>query len=121
MSRNPKPGDHYLIDACTTTDWATISDVEVTAEKTERLGCGCWRITTERPGPPNGQLPDRMEFTVRRCRFHAANPGTESDAEPQWLHEHDWRPMVDGRDDGPWGCDCGETRTGLPAQPETGE
>lgn len=69
----PRPGDVYVLDVCTTTDWQTARDVKVTVQAATRLGCGCWRIEATRPGPADAPLAGRMEHLVNRCVFHAVN------------------------------------------------
>lgn len=73
MTAKPRPGDVYVLDACTTTDWQTARDVRVTVESATRLGCGCYRIDTTRPGPEGGPLAGPMHHLVNRCAFHTAN------------------------------------------------
>lgn len=72
---NPRPGDRYQVPMSTATDWTISRDDIVTVQKADRLGCGCWRLTTRRPGPADGALAGPMELFVDRCQFHADNPG----------------------------------------------
>lgn len=80
-----KPGDQYRVKDSTGTDWSMMRDAVVTVRAVDRLGCGCTRLTVERPGPTGGPLAGPMCLTVRRCVFHAANPQPGEDkteAEP---------------------------------------
>lgn len=72
MSR-PRPGDQWTVPLCTNTTGTLTRDATVTAEQVTRLGCGCWRIETSRPGPADGDLAGRMHLHVARCAFHAVN------------------------------------------------
>lgn len=70
---SPRPGDRFIVPLCTTTDGALAKNEPITADRVRRLGCGCWRIETTRPGPADGELAGSMHMHVQRCGFHQAN------------------------------------------------
>ena len=63
---------------CDTTDNQRVT-ADVVAETVDKLGCGCWRVRTARPGPDMGPLGcARMEIVFQRCnRIH--DDGSQED------------------------------------------
>lgn len=82
----PAVGDQYLCDVVTTSDWQTARDVTVTIDRVTRLGCGCLRLETTRPGPADGPLAGPMHLVVNRCGFHEANT-PDGTSEPRRVEE----------------------------------
>jgi hypothetical protein len=69
----PKPGDVLRV-LCTATDGALIT-AAVPARTADRLGCGCWRVRTWRPGPAGEETGEHMEVIFQRCaRTHEPAP-----------------------------------------------
>lgn len=64
---HPRAGHRYTT-LCTDTIGRTGTHT-VTAERVDWLGCGCWRISTVRPGPQSGRYIARMEL-LTGCGMH---------------------------------------------------
>jgi hypothetical protein len=75
--------DGYVLALCTDTEGRLVRDVTVPIREWRKLGCGCVRIVSDRPGPGDGPLAGALEFLVQRCPFHQAN---EPDDEPTAVH-----------------------------------
>lgn len=63
-----KPGD-YARTLCDDLQGNRVTAV-VQVEQVARLGCGCDRLSTRRPGEPVPDGFDRMDLLATRCGWH---------------------------------------------------
>lgn len=85
MKPRPRSGQRYRCDVVSDTAGTLVRDAIITVEKADRLTCGCWRLKTQRPGPPDGPFAGPMPVHLPRCGFHIANPPDGTPDEPQLI------------------------------------
>lgn len=65
----PRVGDTVKVE-CNNTEFERVI-AEVVIEQVDEMGCGCYRLHVQRPGPRNGRIP-RMHLRTG-CGYHPSH------------------------------------------------